>query len=319
MMAESSSDDLIAFSDRRLREHHRRQSVTVDDTDLMLHKRANRRSILYGGDSKGPKFWSQLSAAWNNSGMTLPGNSTKDNVVSPSPSPTSVRDVQQQWNAQQETAIFKASQNLGMPLPPTTSSNEDDNPGLLKVSYSVDNTDGSSHRTSVTSCSTHSYSSHGMDHSNTTISSSYGGGDPSHPFLTVWDRLDAMSIQEYRQIQAYHQTVTTQNDQIHGKNVSEESQSQPLAQQLYRGRLRRQNSWNGRDSQRNLHVARGSILAEVDDCTLSQLMSVLEGQQVHDTNETTPNGLGVSGGNGGNNPVESETAQSKNEQYVMNL
>jgi hypothetical protein len=283
---ESSDKIFILFSDRRLREHHRRQSVTVDDTDLMLHRQANRRSILYGGSSQGPKFWSQLSAAWNGSDANID-----------SPSPTSVRDVQAEWSAQQEESILKTSHGLASPS--TTSIILDDDPRPIKVGYSID--DGSSHRTLVASCSTRTSSI--VDHNQC---------DYSHPFLSVWDRLDALSIRERRNVHAYHQTMSEQNEKVHGKKDGKQESIPAVLPQL-RGRLRRQHSWNGRDSQRNLHVARGSIMAEVDDCSLRHLLSVLDGEMMPCGNvEELHNDKPV-------DEKERAPASYKPQEYVMNL
>ena len=154
-----------------------------------------------------------------------------------------------------------------------------------------------------------------MDHSN---SSTATGCDPSHPFLSVWDRLDALSIREHRRVQAYHETVRDQNDQLH----------KALARRELRGRLRRQNSWNGRDSQRNLHVAQNSIIAEVDDCSLRHLLSVLDGEKKgpvvydhrHDAADgTEDSATGMGQGVIGGKQREAQSGSKRCNEYVMNL
>jgi hypothetical protein len=288
MMSDNFDPDegLILFGDKRQREHRRRQSViTVDDTDVLLHKRATRRSILYGGESQGPKLWNQLKSAWNN-----------HQQHSPTPSPTCVRDVQE-LDDPQKCAIFNTKPHLA-----TSLNNDVDDYSSLGIKIHHGQEDYASRTTCITRTSVTS-----------TISSSNGSMDISRssssfrPFSSVWDRLDAWSLKERRRVEDYHDIVQQQNEKIAAVStvVLESSQGQdeasvtapgipakkqfgpqgpsvsattPVAPHHFRGRLRRQHSWNGRDSNRDLIQARGSIMAIADeDGSLSDLWSGLDG------------------------------------------
>lgn len=298
-----ANDSLIVFSDQRQREHRRRQSViTVDDTDVILHKRATRRSILYGGHSQGPKFWNQLKSAWNNHGPSP--------VPSPVPSPTSVRDVHE-LDAKQEQAIFNAKPTQFMAIAA-------DKTDLHCCKEDASQTTG---RTSTTSTSS-------MD---TSI----------RPFLSVWDRLDAWSLNEHRRVQEYHDTVRQQNEKLAASpentvgvpeqpfsSVTDASKSTSMATKTVapvgiRGRLRRQSSWNGRDSNRDLIQARGSVIAEADDCSFRHLLCVLDGEVDHGEELRDED---LNGGRDGNlfatvtiPSRRKEISRSKADQCVMNL
>jgi hypothetical protein len=273
-------EELILFDDKRQREHRRRQSViTVDDTDVLLHKRATRRSILYGGESQGPKFWNQLKSAWKN-----------HQQQSPRPSPTCVRDIQELEDHQQR-AIFNAKPNFV-----TSYNNNNNNMDDDDYSVGIKEEHASHQSTNTTRTSVISSSSNGsMD-----TTSSF------RPFSSVWDRLDAWSLKEHRRVQDYHATVEQQNEKIAAVSttVVESCQGQDqetvmapgipakrqfgpqgptvsgttlVAPHLRRGRLQRQHSWNGRHSSRDLLQARGSIMAIADeDGTLSDLWSALD-------------------------------------------
>jgi hypothetical protein len=209
----------------------------------------------------------------------------------------------------QERAIFNAKPHIMI----SNINEEDDDLSLdiqvtqVKKEYSVSHTNIFT-RTSTTSPMSSSDSS--IDTSK--HSSSF------RPFCSVWDRLDAWSQKEHRRIEDYYATVQQQNEKIaavstlvvkanqgqeeetvttpgipakkqfglRGPVVSTAATSTtPRAPHYLRGRLRRQHSWNGRDSNRDLIQATGSIMAIADeDGSLSDLWSALDGP-LDDTDE----------------------------------
>ncbi|KAG7347738.1 hypothetical protein IV203_016443 [Nitzschia inconspicua] len=313
-------EEFILFSDKRQREHRRRQSViAVDDTDVILHKRAARRSILYGGDSQGPKFWNQLKSAW------------KNHYVIPAPSPTSVRDIHD-LSIHREQDIFNAK--------PDIMKQHD----VMDVNASVAYFKEDACHSTAQTCKTFS----------TSKPAQYMESS-ARQFHSVWDRLDAWSMSERRRVQEYHDTVQQQNKRIaavstavkEDRNEKSDAPSIPSKIQFggrvvasattaaptvgptsLRGRLRRQHSWNGRDSSRDLLQARGSIMAETDDCSFRHLLSVLDGHMDDDqedvvVQEDGPNvpvdSTGPRSGSRSVNIKKDNMARSKADQCVMNL
>lgn len=325
------NEGFILFSDKRQLEHRRRQSViTVDDTDVILHQRATRRSILYGGDSQGPRFWNHLkSVVWSN-----------QQRQSPVPSPTSVRDIQD-LEEHQEAAIFNSKPSL---MPFADGDDQVDRSDVIKVSARTCQKDDASHSNSTARASMTS-----------TISSSPGGGtdtssaSSSRPFRSVWDRLDAWSVEEHQRVARYHATVQQQNERIaaaaavadatsydneeavepgvparnqFGPRGSGSATTTTVAPFHLGGRLRRQNSWNGRESNRDLIQARGSVRAIADDCSLRELFQNSDGQLDDDAVEDQRTQLPVTARLG--KPTATTTkkrdlARTRADQCVINL
>jgi len=251
-------EDLILLPDSRRREHHTRESIMVDDVDLMLHLRATRRSIVYGGDSQGPAFWNRLVSAVNRT---------------PQSSPDSVRSTQTLDSDQKDSIVVGCALKLK------------DSPSVVTASETT--------RSSMTS----------------NASSSSGSST-----FSIWDRINELSRREKQRKEVYHEIVEKQNELITGRKTPSALPSvrgQPPQQQEHQhqqqqfffsanspasavpplprvGRLRRQNSWNGRDSCRDLLQARGSVRAMVeDDFPFEHFHPAMEDESHHEEHGTS--------------------------------
>ena len=295
----SSLIDIL--SDQRQREHHTRNSILIDDVDLILHERATRRSIVYGGASQGLAFWNRIKSAVNRTPSSTPSSSS---------GPTASRNVQTTLTNDQEQAILKSAPNIVV--------DADDELNKTATTAAMDST--------ISSASGHRSSS-STTRSSGSSSSSRGGGRHFFysPFQSMWDRLDMLSYQERQRKDAYHNTVQEQNKIISpttdpesinatptlasyreqrwqkheqwsgtggggatptistsnrktpspGGAVEQDTSTSSTTNNVVAppttmvegvaGRLRRQHSWNGRDSARDILQARGSILATVED------------------------------------------------------
>jgi hypothetical protein len=278
----SSSIDL--FSNQRHREHHKRDSIMIDDVDLILHERATRRSLIYGGNSQGPAFWNRLKSAVNRTPTSTPTSANNGGGGGGKP-------TIQTLNSQQELQIFSSAPKL-------TSGDSDD----LAVSNTVTTTSLSSSSLSTSSRSRCLFNS---------------------PFQSIWDRLDTLSYQERQRKHDYHNTVKQQNELISpttneasinsaptvasyrqqpssttitatsrkpGKETSTSTSTSTVTSPMttvgmVAGRLRRQHSWNGRDSARDILQARGSVLATVEDGLFQDITTF-------DEKDNTDNGTG---------------------------
>jgi hypothetical protein len=265
-------ESLILFGDKRHCEFRRRQSViTVDDIDVLIQERGTGVSRFNEGELQGPNFWNQLKSAWNH-----------HQQHTPSPSPTCVRDIQE-LDDYQGGAIFNAKPHC------LTSYNKYDYDFSLgiKVHHVKDEDASQTNNTTRTSSSNDS-----MDISRSSSS--------CRPLSSMWDRLDFWSLKENTLVQDCHATVQTQIENfsaISKVGHNEETFMAPripakrefgsqgpalsgitsVAPHHLRGRLRRQHSWNGRDSNRDLIQAKGSIMAIADeDGSLSDLCSALD-------------------------------------------
>ena len=293
-----SSIDL--FSNQRHREHHKRDSIMIDDVDLILHERATRRSLIYGGNSQGPAFWNRLKSAVNRTPTATPTSNYSNNDDGSGGRPTI-----QTLNSQQEQQIFNTAPKL-------ITGDEDDDLSNTVATTPMDSTVSSS-GTSLSSSSSLSTSSRGRYFF-------------SSPFQSMWDRLDTLSYQERQRKDAYHNTVKEQNELISpttneasinsaptlasyrqqpsattttlrntGVDTSTSTSTGAIAFSMtttvgmVAGRLRRQHSWNGRDSARDILQARGSVIATIED-GLFQDITTLNGDENDDNNNN--NGTG---------------------------
>jgi hypothetical protein len=102
---------------------------------------------------------------------------------------------------------------------------------------------------------------------------------------TPFDHLDVLSERERIGLQDYHSILEEEvaapvagggPSHIPAPPSAATHLSSTPIQQRGRPGLLRQHSWSGRESTRNIHMARGSIFAEVDDCSFQELLSVIQ-------------------------------------------